>query len=85
MRDAGRKHYRLAALGETMPVRNNIADQLGTIDTLGEFAFDVITVPSMDALEVRSARREHSRRDQIFKVDQFMNLRAFNQRRKCAA
>ena len=46
--DARGKYYGGAMLAETMPVRNDIADQFGPIDPFGEFALDVIAALETD-------------------------------------
>ena len=55
--DIGGEHHGLAALGQAVPVGNDVADELRPVHALGEFAFNVVAGMGVDAFEVRRGRR----------------------------
>ena len=65
VRDVDGEGDGLSALAEFMPVRHDIADQLGAIHAVGELTFVVIAGDGAHALEIRIDRRIGARLDQI--------------------
>src|SRR5271168_2615898 len=75
MRDVDGKANRLAALAVLVPVRDDIADQIVAVHTLGKLRFDVIADAGFDATKIDITRRIYARPDQEFLFDQFGDLR----------
>ena len=65
VRDVDREGDGLSALAVLVPVRDDVADQLGPIHALGELAFDVVAGDRADALQIGIDRRIDARPDQI--------------------
>jgi hypothetical protein len=54
--DIDRKDDGPPCLGETMPMLDNVTDELGGVDASGELAFDIVASRNLDAPQIRPGR-----------------------------
>ena len=80
MRDTCREHHGLAALGETVPVAYDVANELDLVHALGKLPLDIIALPRVHAFQVWLARCKYLGADEETLRDQLRHLRPLNQR-----
>ena len=73
------EHNSFAAIGQAVPMRDDVANQFCSVHSIREFALGIISLSDGHALQVWLGRGKHLGSDQVAKVDQLLNLRALNQ------
>ena len=76
--DGGSEHHGFAPLGVPVPVSDHVADEFGAVDALGQFGFDVVALPGVDAFEVGDGWGVDAGFDQKAEVDELFDLRRFD-------
>ena len=72
--DGGGKADGFAPLAEFDPVGDDVADQFRPVHAVGEFAFDVVAVPDVNAMQIRIDRRVDAGRNQEILRDELADL-----------
>jgi hypothetical protein len=78
MRDVDAEHQGLPSLAVSVPVGDDVADQIVAVHAIGKLLDDVIPLPGLDTLQIGSGRRVIDRGDQTAPLDQFGDLRTFD-------